>query len=164
MIIIIIIIDHSNYIWLYFTNSSIDEWSGCHRNSITVAPCNCYCSYEQTLQQGSTWLSKSGNTVSSINELQIILTVSMSTGKPLFDASISGSKPLASRKYSLAWFISPLRFACNAASLNSFWRATRNANCFSWRDCGALRTTQQRKQNVTSVQCLLMGHVIHTLS
>jgi hypothetical protein len=26
----------------------------------------------------------------------------MSTGKPLFDASISGSKPLASRKYSLA--------------------------------------------------------------
>lgn len=107
---------------------------------------------------------KNDNIVPSINELQIILTVSMSTGKPLFDASISGSKPLASRKYSLAWFISPLRFACSAASLNSFCRATGNANCFSWRDCGFLRTRQSRKQKVRSVQCLLKGHVVYRMS
>ena len=149
MMIIITIIDHCNYIWLKFTNSSINKWSGCCHNSITGIHMTHY---------------KNDNIVSSINELQITLTVSMSTGKPLFDASISGSKPLASRKYSLAWFISPLRFACSAASLNSFCRATRNANCFSWRDCGVLRTIELRKHMVRSVQCLLKGHVTHKMS
>jgi hypothetical protein len=48
--------------------------------------------------------------------------------------------------------------------LNSFCRATRNANCFSWRDCGFLRTRQSRKQKVRSVQGLLKGHVVYRMS
>jgi len=49
MMIIIIITDHCNYIWLKFTNSSINKWSGHHHNSVNGAPCNYYCSYAQTL-------------------------------------------------------------------------------------------------------------------
>jgi len=46
---IMIIIDHCNYIWLKFTNSSINKWSGHRHNSVNGARRNYYCSHDPTL-------------------------------------------------------------------------------------------------------------------
>lgn len=63
----------------------------------------------------------------------LFLTVAMSTGSPAIEACNKGSKPLANRRYSLAPLMSPLFFAANAASLNTFCRIFKSACCLSAR-------------------------------